>query len=229
MQEFIRKHRKAVAILLIISAAVSIAFAIVDAKLKPAVLSISEVIVRREATDAMKSAGDALAGDITYEDLVKVVQDSSGNITMIQANTAKMNQLAFDIAHLAQENIAEMGNQDISIPLGTAIGGQLLSGKGPIINVEVMPVGSVAFQFNNVFEESGINQTRHSISLQLKASISIVMAGSSREIDVTTEIPISETVIVGKVPDSYLNWNAKNEQGSGSSEGTLHIWPPSQE
>ena len=50
----------------------------------------------------------------------------------------------------------------------------------------------------------GINQTKHSIYLNVIADISIVMPSRTENFAVATEILVGEFVIVGNVPDTYL-------------------------
>ena len=58
--------------------------------------------------------------------------------------------------------------------------------------------------FTSTFESVGINQTKHSIYLNVIADISIVMPSRTENFAVPTEILVGESVIVGQVPDAYL-------------------------
>lgn len=50
----------------------------------------------------------------------------------------------------------------------------------------------------------GINQTKHSLYLNVIADISIVMPSRTENFAVTTDILVCECVLIGKVPDVYL-------------------------
>ena len=89
--------------------------------------------------------------------------------------------------------------------LGTIIGGPIFSGKGPMIDVMVVPVGNVTTAFESNFEDAGINQTRHEIMMTLSASMSFVAPFSGTSMEVTNQVLVAENVIVGKVPQSYVN------------------------
>ena len=78
------------------------------------------------------------------------------------------------------------------------------AGVGPNINFRIIPVSSVTCGFSSTFESVGINQTKHSIYLNVIADISIVMPSRTENFAVLTEILIGESVIVGTVPDAYL-------------------------
>ena len=56
----------------------------------------------------------------------------------------------------------------------------------------------------SAFESVGINHTKHSIYLNVIADISIVMPSKTQNFAVTTQILVGESVIVGSIPDTYL-------------------------
>ena len=62
----------------------------------------------------------------------------------------------------------------------------------------------MACDFTSTFDSVGINQTKHSIYLNVIADISIVTPARTENFAVTTEILVGESVLVGKIPDTYL-------------------------
>ena len=89
--------------------------------------------------------------------------------------------------------------------MGSITNSKLLSGRGPDIKVRIIPVGSVSTDFSDEFIQAGINQTRHKIYLELKTQVRIIVPLGSDIINVSTRVPITDTIIVGDVPDSYVN------------------------
>lgn len=71
--------------------------------------------------------------------------------------------------------------------------------------VKVVPAGSVSSEFLTEFTSAGINQTRHRIYMQLSATVRIVIPTGAKLVEVLSLAPIAETVIVGNVPDSFVN------------------------
>ena len=59
--------------------------------------------------------------------------------------------------------------------------------------------------FKTDFESSGINQTRHKIYLEAKTQVKVIVPLTTSIKEVKAQIPISETVIIGDVPNSYVN------------------------
>ncbi|PAB58994.1 sporulation protein YunB [Anaeromicrobium sediminis] len=181
------------------------AFVFIDKKVKPAFLTIATVKAREIATRAInESVHQNINKNIKYEDLIFIRTDIDGNITMMQANTVMMNQVASEVALSIQDNIKKIKTSSVSVPLGTVFKSQLLAKYGPRININVTPIGMSSVNFKTEFEESGINQTRHKIYLVVTTQVRIIIPFSSEAAKVQSEIPIAETVIVGKVPQNYI-------------------------
>lgn len=192
-----------VAVLLIL---VVIMYVVIENNMRPLVMSIAEARLRSIAAKAMNDAIlKNIDEDLQYQDLVNIVLDNNGQPAMLQANTVRMNRLAAKTALTAQEYIAEIGNQGISVALGTVIGGQLFSGQGPPITVQVVPAGSVVSKFVSEFEGCGINQTRHRINLRLETTVRVVFSGGGQVVELVSETPIAESIIVGSVPNNFFN------------------------
>ncbi|RKD26085.1 sporulation protein YunB [Caminicella sporogenes DSM 14501] len=181
-------------------------FIIVDKKIKPTVLAIAEVKANEIASRAInESIYSKITDDIRYQDLYFIRTDNEGNVTLMQANTIMMNKLASEVARTVQDTIRNIKSPSIRVPLGNIFGSQLLAQYGPKINIDVTPIGKVNVDFTSEFEESGINQTRHKIYLIVKAQVKTIIPFSSSTILVETKVPITETIIVGKVPENYIN------------------------
>ncbi len=206
----VRISKKWIAILLLV--AIVIGYVLIDNAVKPTIMSISEAKLRAIAVNAMNAAVQETIGNgMNYTDLINIEKDDTGKIMLVRANAALMNKLAADTAITAQDKISSIGEQGISIPIGTIIGGQLLSGRGPSVKIKFEPVGSVTTDFMTEFEDAGINQTRHKIFLVLNATVKIVVGNASQQVEISSQVLISETIIVGSVPESYLQFDSKDE------------------
>ena len=168
-------------------------------------ISISEATMRASTTVAVNDAVYyTLSDEMRYEDLVKISRDTEGEIIAVAANPLKINKIARDVASISQSNLKNLSLNGIPVPLGALTGIEALAGLGPSIYFRIIPVSSVACGFSSVFESVGINQTKHSIYLNVIADISIVMPSRTENFAVVTDILIGESVIVGTVPDVYL-------------------------
>ena len=116
----------------------------------------------------------------------------------------KINKIARDTASISQSNLKNLSLNGIPVPLGALTGIEAFAGLGPNIHFHIIPVSSVSCDYFSTFDSVGINQTKHSIYLNVIADISIVMPSRTENFAVTTEILIGESVLVGRVPDAYL-------------------------
>ena len=168
-------------------------------------ISISEATMRASTTIAVNDAVYyTLSDEIRYEDLVTVTRDKEGEIVAVAANPLKINKIARDTASISQSNLKNLSLNGIPIPLGALTGIEAFAGLGPSIHFRIIPVSSVSCDFSSTFDSVGINQTKHSIYLNVIADISIVMPSRTENFAVATEILIGESVLVGRVPDAYL-------------------------
>lgn len=168
-------------------------------------ISISEATMRACTTVAVNDAVYyTLSDEMRYEDLVTITRDEKGNIAAVAAHPLKINKIARDTASISQSNLKNLSLNGIPVPLGALTGIEAFAGLGPSIQFRIIPVSSVSCGFSSIFESVGINQTKHSIYLNVIADISIVMPSRTENFAVTTDILVGEWVIVGSVPDAYL-------------------------
>lgn len=162
--------------------------------------------VRAIATNSVNVAATSVLNDgITYDQLFEVVKDQDGKITMIQANSPRINKIAREIANLAQANLDSLGTQEIAIAAGTFTGLALLTGFGPDVTIKIVPIGTANCDFVSYFQPAGINQTLHKIYIDVYADIDIITPIDQPRVQVKAEILVCENLIIGQVPEVYLN------------------------
>lgn len=168
------------------------------------------------ANDAVILAVNDIVEDIMSDpdfypaELVTLEKDAAGSVSAVKTNVAAVNLLAANVLERAVEQTAE-NVLTVGVPVGNLTGSALLLGKGPSIPVEVVMLSSSVAAFRSELTSAGINQTRHQIILELHVDISLFMPWRTVSSAVDTDILVSETVIVGDVPQSYLNWRSGEE------------------
>lgn len=175
------------------------------AQLRPLLGSLATTRVSNAVTRVVYAAvNEAIdSGQIAYEQLVSYEKDNEGRITMVRSNMAAFNRLQAQILDLILTRIDQVSARELSIPIGSLTGTPLLAGRGPRISVRMESVGSSTARFENQFESAGINQTKHRIILLIDVYVSVLLPGFSTVTQVTNEITVAETVIVGNVPENY--------------------------
>jgi len=203
-----RKRKKPLKILLLtacffITGCIALLLMIND-NMRPALTAIAEARITALAVSAMNDAIMERMDDNSYTSLI-TAYDNGEKVYMIQADTRQMNMLASDCCAAAQTRIAAMGEQGVSVPLGTVSGITYLSGRGPGIRVMFTPVGSVESDFDSELVSSGINQSLYRVNIRLTSTIRLIMPGVSHSIEVSAKAAIAESIIVGEVPQVYTN------------------------
>lgn len=89
------------------------------------------------------------------------------------------------------------------------------TGVGRDVPVHLIPLGSANANFVSVFTNAGINQTRHQILIETGVELSVLAPGSESTVNVTSQISIAETVLIGNVPNSYTYIDGDNTEGLG--------------
>ncbi len=201
-----RKRRRTWLYILLTATLCAVAlFVYCQSNVTSVLLSIGEATMRASTAIAVNDAVYyTLNDEIRYEDLVQISRNESGNIVAVAANPLKINKIARDTASISQSNLKNLSLNGIPVPLGALTGIEAFAGLGPSIHFQIIPVSSVSCGFSSTFESVGINQTKHSIYLNVVADISIVMPSKTKNFAVATDILVGESVIVGTVPDAYL-------------------------
>ena len=177
-----------------------------DTRLRPAALTLAEARVRNIATEAINDAILSVIEreSVDYATLVIFDRDSNGEIQALQTNMVSINRLKTEVSNEVLLHITNINRSELQIPMGNLTENPLLFGRGPNVNVRIVPVGSVTADFENVFSTAGINQTRHQIFANITIRMNILTMSRSEEIIVTANMVIAETVIVGNVPGLWL-------------------------
>ena len=145
-------------------------------------------------------------GDYDADYFVKFEKNESGEVTAISSNMTHVNALSAEILDRVV-GLTENRTLTVSIPAGNLTGISLLMGRGPGVPVEILVLTSSRVEFQNSIVTAGINQTKHQISLNVIVDIDVLVPWGSENTQVVTEVLIADTVVVGQVPDTYLNFD----------------------
>lgn len=207
-QGFGRRHsvgKRLIAVILIF--ALGFGFTMVDRQLRPIVERVAaqqvHLAVIRLINDAVY---DQLGNGVAYQQLINVTTDDSGRVTLMQPDTVKITRLVTSIARDLEENLSNLSRSDIKVPLGLLTGSLLLADKGPNLVVALLPIGSVSVNIHDEFTAAGINQTKHTVMLDIVVDMGILLPLQTSFAKITDTLPIVESVIVGPIPETYLEF-----------------------
>lgn len=174
--------------------------------LAPTAQRLIETQVNNQASDAINAAiAEQIAdGRLEYADMVTVEKDRNGAVTAITANMDRINLLKTGILDCIDEKLDNLSVEELSVPVGSVLLPELFSGRGPTIPVRVLAVRTSDAIFRNDFSSAGINQTRHSIFIDIHVTMTILTWTGTQDVLVDATVAAAETVIVGTVPTTYF-------------------------
>ena len=143
-------------------------------------------------------------GDFQNGDFVSFEKNASGEVTAIHSNMAKINLLS---TRILERVVGATENRTLTvyIPAGNLTGVSLLMGRGPSVPVRIIMLTSSRVELGDSVITAGINQTKHQICLNVIVDVDILIPWGTESTQVVTEVMIADTLVVGKVPDTYLN------------------------
>jgi len=202
------KRIKAYIAIIVIISILILLFSFIEKRLRIGMDQISQYRVKSIVTNVIGNAvRENFPEDMNYADIASINRDQYGSITSIETDVAKLNSIFADVSLSVQNRLSDLGDEKISIPLGAVLGETVFAARGPKINIKIIPIGSVETDFRSEFSSAGINQTRHSIYILLKTEVGVAIPFIEKKTVVTTSLPVTETVIVGDVPDYYIDIN----------------------
>lgn len=153
-------------------------------------------------------------GNVQYENLVEIQRDGNGNIAALTTNMREMNRLKTGLLTILDDDLYNISDDEIGIPLGNLTGIQLLSGRGPTVPVKIVAVSSSDASFRGEFTDAGINQTIHKIMMDVSLDLIVLLPSGSITAEVSTEVCVAETVLLGAVPGNYTYFSSGSDDNS---------------
>ncbi len=206
------KKAKILIIVGAVLAAVIVAVVFFQKNVTKILYRLSEASVQSMTVLSVNEAVSETLERIDYDSLVTVTHGSDGAVTGISANAQNVNLLARTTATLSMANLSARSENGIKVPVGAFTGIEFLAGFGPKVTFKIISVSRVSCEFESAFSSAGVNQTRHSVYMDVEATVTVVMPSGSKEISSVTEVLVAESVIVGEVPDVFLQGDIFGER-----------------
>ncbi|EHJ01450.1 sporulation protein YunB [Clostridium sp. DL-VIII] len=199
------KYISFIVVIIFIIVVFNVTIVFFDERVMPSVIEIATMMAKSQTLNIINEKSvEILSQDFKYDEMVKIQKNSEGNIILVQADTVKLNYIAAKLATECNTALSNMENSPVKVPLGWMSGKSAFFSLGPKITVEIEPIGNISTSYESKFESAGINQTRHKIYLNVMAKIRLKLPLRNQDVDVTTQIPVSDTIIVGKIPNTTL-------------------------
>ena len=202
-----RRLRMGVRLFMVFLAVVALLFLMFRSRYRDIIQELAETQVKNTTSDL---TNDAIAkqiaeGVIQYDRIVYFEKDLDGRITALKTNMSEINRLKTDILNIINDEILALDTSNIGIPLGSLFLPEFLSGRGPAIPVHILSIRNSDATFASNFSQAGINQTLHQLTMVVSVDVAILVLGQTSNFTVNSEVVVAQTVIVGDVPNMFLN------------------------
>ncbi len=203
MRWWLRRFFRILAVILLIAGVLLLGL---RKKYDDVIVELTKTQVTNATSDLIN---DAIAlqisdGNIAYDRIVYFEKDLNGKITALKTNIGEVNKLKTDTLNIINDEILANDHSDMGIPIGSLFIPELFSGKGPEIPVKIMSIRNSDATFESTFVQAGINQTLHQLRMCVLVDVSVLVLGETVSFTVESDVVIAETVIVGAVPDTFL-------------------------
>ncbi|MCS4526188.1 hypothetical protein JTS98_07705 [Clostridium botulinum] len=99
----------------------------------PSMANIAEGQIRIKITEIInKAIINEYSKNFNYDDIINIEKDVNGDITLLRADTLKMNKIACDVSLESQRELKKLENMGITFPMGYVLKNNLLAYYGPI-------------------------------------------------------------------------------------------------
>ena len=203
MHHGIRRLISLAIVVLLIAFAAVIGFRVMY---RSAITELAQTQVINATSDLINDAIDKQieTGNIRYDRIVYFEKDLDGRITALKTNMSEVNRLKTDILNLINDEIMAIDATDLGIPLGSLILPEIFAGRGPGIPVQVLAIRNSDASFTSHFTQAGINQTLQQLTMDVVVDVAVLVLGRTKSFTVSSQVVVAETIIVGQVPNTYL-------------------------
>lgn len=170
------------------------------------ILALAQTQIKNTTSDLINDAisEQMTDGDIQYDRIVYFEKDLNGRITALKTNISEVNRLKTDTLNIINDEILALDPSDMGIPVGSLFLPEVMSGRGPLVPVQIIAIRNSDASFTSTFTQAGINQTLHQINMIVVVDVVVLVLGQTESFTVGSEMVVSETIIVGDVPDTFF-------------------------
>ncbi|WP_246009451.1 sporulation protein YunB [Brevibacillus fluminis] len=181
----------------------------VEQKLEPTVLIIAKQKAEQLAKDAISDAVTKKIAqmNINNNDFIKMEKDKDNKIKAINLDFKEYSRILGETTERIKNTLDEFEFEPTKnyIPIGLATGSSFLAEMGPSLPVTYVPIGAVKTNLETKMAEAGINMVLVTVYIRVEVTLRIVIPFATDQTTVVTSIPITNSLVIGDVPDYWYN------------------------
>lgn len=163
-----------------------------------------------------KAVEDKIKEDnLTYTDFTEITRKDDGSVASISIRSAAVNLFKSGLTNKILDSVTAYGKETIFMSPVAFMGYNTpkFLFKVPVV---VIPVEILKVDLQSSFHAVGINQTKHELNLIAEVDVKLLLPIGSERFTVKTTVPLSQTIIVGSVPETYTNVEGVEDTGPDS-------------
>lgn len=145
-----------------------------------------------------------------YQSLMHIERDHEGRIVLMAADTLLINSLVTALIVDIEDNMNELAEQEIKIPLMAVTGSKLFSSIGPDLPVRITGIATPKINLEDSFVAAGINQIKHSIYIKAEVELQVAVPFNQDITTISTKMLLAEGIIIGNIPDTFVQFDTSN-------------------
>ena len=135
------------------------------------------------------------------DNIVNVIYGSDDEIISVETDAGMVNEIQLEILQKVNSLLSDTKSNSSEIPIGTLTDLPFLVGEGPLVSIKYAQQGSATVELTSEFNSAGLNQTVHRLYAHVETEIYSVSPIKTGITEFSFDYLLSETVIVGDVPD----------------------------
>lgn len=203
------RGRKIIVITLFVIIGLFILFIVAEKRVEPTLMLIAQSkadqVAKLAITDAVTKR--LTQQGVDFNEIVIMEKDGEGSIKAVNFNFKEYSRIVGETTARIQNRLKEFEQENVktTIPLGLATKNVFLEHLGPDIPVSFVPIGAVKTRLETRLKQAGINMVLVTVYIYIEVDLRVIIPFATKQQTVTTEIPITEALIVGKVPNYLYN------------------------
>lgn len=200
----------------------SLVFLIVlNKRAMPIIINYANVQTKRIGIEILRNAGIKEVNELLKDkNLFKITKNNNGEIESIDFDTGIINESLLVVAknvrkrlkevekgeNLLEEVYIDVLDKDLKkgiiyeVPIGVVFGNSFLANVGPRIPVKIKYSGNVGLDVKTRVSQYGINSALIEVYIYVEVTQRTILPFSSKDIKLTSEIPIVMKVVKGSTP-----------------------------
>lgn len=204
MNRLKRRRRKLAALLALLLLVGNVV--LLQVRIAPMLRKLAENQVVNAASDAIFRAvsRQLQSGSVDYGRIIGLEKDANGKISALTTDMEQLARLKSEILELLDEEILAMGDDELSVPVGSLLLPTFFAGRGFSLPVRLIALNSTNADFYSSISSLGINQSVQQIRITFTVSLTFLTPAGISDTDVTSDVLAAQTILLGDVPESYI-------------------------